>query len=69
MDKVKIVGNIIELKSPMLNTVQKAKYEVLKIVTVNSSTFIKAYTVRSLLGFILSCKAEPIKRPIIAPNQ
>ena len=64
-----MVGNMMELKSPIQRTVQTANNPDEFIVTINNPTLIKPYNARSFDGLIISCKPEPINQPTIAPPQ
>lgn len=65
----KIVGNMIELNKPIASTEYKATSPWVKIVVNNNAITQQALNAIALEGAIFCSKAEPIKRPTIAPPQ
>ena len=67
--RVKMLGNMMELKNPTSRMDHIATGPLLKTETVTSSIATMAQKVRTLPVLTFCKTAEPMKRPIMAPPQ
>src|SRR5580658_2862499 len=65
----KIVGNMIELKSPIANSDHPEAGPEASVENTSSNTFIAPAQASTLPGENIRNSAEPMKRPTIAPPQ
>ena len=66
---VKMVGNMIELNSPIASTLHIANIPCEDIVAASSAIAASANSASNLRASILVISPAPTKRPIIAPPQ
>ena len=69
MPRVKMVGNMMELNSPIPITLHIASAPVLRMVVASKAIATRANTHNSARGAIRRSNAAPMKRPVIAAPQ
>ena len=67
--RVKMVGNMMELNRPIATTLHKATWPLLAMVTSSKVTVDEANMPSSRRGSTCRIRAEPMKRPTMAPPQ